>query len=120
MTEKEVLELFDKHGAFLKGHFRLSSGLHSEGYLQCALILQYPEIAAELSKALLKKFEKEKIDLVIGPALGGITLAYEVARGLGLRGIFAEWQDRKMTLRRGLSIDKGEPALFFEDIITTI
>ncbi|MBI4974854.1 MAG: orotate phosphoribosyltransferase [Candidatus Omnitrophica bacterium] len=119
MTEKEVLELFDKHGAFLKGHFRLSSGLHSEGYLQCALILQHPEIAEKLSRALAKRFEKEKIDLVIGPALGGITLAYEVARSLKLRGIFAERQDGKMVLRRGFSIVKGEKVLVVEDVITT-
>lgn len=148
MIEKEVLELFDKHGAFLKGHFRLSSGLHSEGYLQCALILQYPEIAEKLAEALARKFQKEKIDLVIGPALGGITLAYEVARSLSLRGIFAERQPSassgcrpediegrqdgppartesscsragRMVLRRGFSIAKGEKVLVVEDVVTT-
>src|SRR3989338_5376112 len=119
MTEKEILALFEKSGAFLKGHFKLSSGLHSEGYLQCALVLQDPEAAAELSKELAKKFSKEKIDVVIGPALGGITLAYEMARVLGVRGIFTERYEGKMVFRRGFSIEKGEKALVVEDVVTT-
>ena len=119
MTEKEILALFEKSGAFLKGQFKLSSGLHSEGYLQCALVLQDPEAAAKLAKALAKKFSKDEIDAVIGPALGGITLAYEVARQLGARGIFAEREDGAMTLRRGFSIARGEKVLVVEDVITT-
>lgn len=119
MTASEILKLFDKYGALLKGHFKLSSGLHSEKYLQCALILQHPEVAAKISRALAKKFSKEKIDVVIGPALGGITLAYEVARTVGARGIFAEREDGKMTLRRGFSISPGERVLVVEDVITT-
>src|SRR3989338_4601935 len=119
MTEKAVLQIFDKHGALLKGHFRLSSGLHSEKYLQCALILQYPDIAEKLSKELAKKYSKEKIDVVIGPALGGITLAYEMARVLGVRGIFTERYEGKMVFRRGFSIEKGEKALVVEDVVTT-
>ena len=119
MTEKEILTLFEKSGAFLKGHFKLSSGLHSEGYLQCALVLQDPEAAAKLSKELAKKFSNDKINAVIGPALGGITLAYEVARQLGARGIFAERENGTMTLRRGFSIARGEKVLVVEDVITT-
>ena len=119
MTQDEVLKLFDKYGALLTGHFRLSSGLHSEKYLQCALVLQYPDAAQKLSKALAKKFSEGKIDVVIGPALGGITLAYEVARALGVRGLFTERQDGAMVLRRGFSIDAGERALVVEDVITT-
>ncbi len=119
MTEKEVLNLFTRHNALLTGHFRLSSGLHSEKYLQCALILQYPDLAGELSRELAKKFSKEKIDVVIGPALGGVTLAYEVARAVGVRGLFMERQDGKMVLRRGFSIEKGEKVLVVEDVITT-
>ncbi len=132
MTEKEVLKIFDSKKALLSGHFRLSSGLHSEKYLQCALVLQYPEVAEKLSKDLARKFSNEKIDLVIGPALGGITLAYEVARALGVRGIFAERQEGppantelscsragRMLLRRGFSIEKAERALVVEDVITT-
>lgn len=119
MTEKEVLELFEKHGALLKGHFKLSSGLHSEKYLQCALVLQYPDIAERLSKALANNFSMHKIDIVIGPALGGVTLAYEVARAIGSRGLFTERQDGKMVLRRGFSISKGEKVLVVEDVVTT-
>jgi len=119
MTEKAVLGLFTEHNALLTGHFRLSSGLHSEKYLQCALVLQYPNAAAKLSKALAKKFSENKIDVVIGPALGGITLAYEVARAFGVRGLFTERQDGKMVLRRGFSIAKGEKVLVVEDVITT-
>ena len=119
MSEKEVLNLFEKSGALLKGHFKLSSGLHSEKYLQCALVLQYPDVTEKLSKALADKFSKDKIDVVIGPALGGITLAYEVARAIGRRGLFTERQDGKMVLRRGFSISKGERALVVEDVVTT-
>ena len=119
MTEKEVLGLFEKSGALLRGHFKLSSGLHSEKYLQCALVLQYPGIAEKLSKALADKFSAEKIDVVIGPALGGVTLAYEVARAIGSRGLFTERQDGKMVLRRGFSISKGEKVLVVEDVVTT-
>ncbi len=119
MTEKEVLELFNKYSALLNGHFKLSGGLHSEKYLQCALVLQYPEVAEKLSREISQKFVKDKIDVVVGPALGGVTLAYEVARAVGVRGIFTERQDGKMILRRGFSINKGEKALITEDVVTT-
>lgn len=119
MTEKEVLKIFETHNALLKGHFKLSSGLHSGGYLQCALVLQHPDVSERLSAELGKRFSKEKIGVVIGPALGGITLAYEVARALGVRGIFAERQDGKMVLRRGFFVAKGEKALVVEDVVTT-
>jgi orotate phosphoribosyltransferase len=119
MTEKDVLLIFEEMGALLKGHFKLSSGLHSEKYLQCALVLQYPKVAEELSKELASKFAGDGIDLVIGPALGGVTLAYEVARAFGVRGLFTERQDGKMVLRRGFSIDEGEKVLVVEDVVTT-
>lgn len=119
MKEKEVLEIFHEKHALLTGHFKLSSGLHSQNYLQCALVLQYPNIAEKLAKEIAKKFSKEKIDFVIGPALGGVTLAYEAARALKVRGLFAERQDGAMTLRRGFVINKGEKALVVEDVITT-
>ncbi len=119
MNEKEILEIFHEKHALLTGHFKLSSGLHSENYLQCALVLQYPEIAEKCAKAIAKKFSKDKIDLVIGPALGGVTIAYEVARALEVRGLFTERQDGKMILRRGFSISSGERALVVEDVITT-
>ena len=119
MDQNEVLNLFDKYGALLKGHFKLSSGLHSEKYLQCALVLQYPEVAEKLARALRERFSKDKIDLVIGPALGGVTFAYEAARAFGVRGLFTERQDGLMVLRRGFSIEKGERVLVVEDVITT-
>lgn len=119
MNQKEVLEIFDRYGALLTGHFKLSSGMHSEKYLQCALILQYPDIAERLAGAIAREFAKEKIRAVIGPAMGGITLAYEVARALGVRGLFTERQDAGMVLRRGFSIDKGERVLVVEDVVTT-
>lgn len=119
MTEKEVLELFEKQSALLKGHFKLSSGLHSERYLQCALVLQHPDVAEKLAKGLAAKFSKDKIDVVVGPALGGVTFAYEVARALGVRGLFTEREEGAMTLRRGFSIAPGEKVLVVEDVVTT-
>lgn len=119
MTEKEVLFIFEEMSALLKGHFKLSSGLHSEKYLQCALVLQYPSVAERLAKALAEKFAGEKIDVVIGPALGGVTWAYEVARAVGVRGLFTEREEGKMSLRRGFSIRDGERILVVEDVVTT-
>ncbi len=119
MTDKEVLEIFHVNHALLTGHFKLSSGLHSQNYLQCALVLQYPRLAEKLAGELAKAFAKERVDLVIGPALGGVTLAYEVARALNARGLFAERQDGVMALRRGFAIKAGERALVAEDVITT-
>jgi orotate phosphoribosyltransferase len=119
MTEKEVLSVFEKERALLTGHFKLSSGLHSEKYLQCALVLQYPDKAEAMAKALAAKFAGTKIDVVVGPALGGVTFAYEVARALGVRGLFTEREESAMTLRRGFSIAAGERVLVVEDVVTT-
>jgi len=119
VTEKDVLDIFEKKNALLSGHFKLSSGLHSGKYLQCALVLQYPDIAEKMAMEIAGRFKADGIDFVVGPALGGVTLAYEVARALGVRGLFTERQDGKMTLRRGFSISKGEKALVVEDVITT-
>jgi orotate phosphoribosyltransferase len=119
MNEKDVLKLFEDKKALLTGHFKLSSGLHSEKYLQCALVLQHPDVSEKFSKALAEKLGGEKVDVVIGPALGGVTFAYEVARALKCRGLFTERQEGKMVLRRGFSIDKGERVLVVEDVVTT-
>ena len=119
MNEKEVLDVFNKKNALLTGHFKLSSGLHSKNYLQCALILQYPDIAEELSKEIAKRVSKENIDVVVGPALGGVTFAYEIARALKVRGLFTERQEGAMVLRRGFTISPGEKVLVAEDVITT-
>ena len=119
MKEKESLEIFKKTGAFLQGHFNLSSGLHSAQYLQCARVLQHPEYAEKLCKMLAEKFKKAEPDIVIAPALGGILVSYEVARALGIKGIFMERVNGKMTLRRGFEIKKTDRILVVEDVITT-
>jgi orotate phosphoribosyltransferase len=120
MTAQDVSKLFKKCNALLSGHFKLSSGLHSGTYLQCALVLQHPQIAEKLAKEIAKKFSKAgKINVVIGPALGGITLAYEIARVVGARALFTERQDGAMVLRRGFSIKKGEKVIVVEDVVTT-
>jgi orotate phosphoribosyltransferase len=114
------LKVFKEKGAFLEGHFLLSSGLHSPNYLQCALILQYPDLAEKIAKEIVEKISKDlKIDVVVGPALGGIIIAYELSRALKVRGIFAEREEGKMTLRRGFSIKPGEKVLICEDVVTT-
>ena len=119
MTEKDVLKIFKDTGAFMKGHFLLSSGLHSGEYLQCALVLQHPEHSEALCKELAKKFKDKGTTVVIGPALGGVTLSYEMGRQLGVRSIFAERQDGKMALRRGFNMSPDDKVLVVEDVITT-
>lgn len=115
-----ILDMFKKTGALLKGHFKLSSGLHSDTYLQCAKISQYPQYNTLLSSMIASKFRDKDINVVIGPAMGGIIIAYEVARQLGARAIFAERdQNRKMVLRRGFEIKENERVLVVEDVITT-
>ncbi len=119
MKNIDILEMLEKASALLTGHFLLSSGLHSQQYLQCALLLRYPAYAEELCKQLAEKFQYEKIDLVVGPAYGGIIVAHELARALGVRAIFTERKDLKMQLRRGFNIEKGERILIAEDVVTT-
>jgi len=121
---ESVLELFRSTGAYLQGHFRLTSGLHSAEYLQCALVLQHPAAAEKLGRLLaqeLRKVAGEKIGLVAAPALGGLIIGHEVARALGTRLIFTERDTatRKMALRRGFVVDPGETAVVIEDVITT-
>jgi orotate phosphoribosyltransferase len=121
MTKDEVLQMFKGSGALLEGHFKLTSGLHSDRYLQCALVLQTPKQAAELGTALAARMRaiSEMPDLVIAPALGGILVAHEVAREMGVRGLFAERQDGILRLRRGFNIKPGEKAFVVEDVVTT-
>ena len=119
MTEKEVLKIFKTEKALLSGHFLLSSGLHSPNYMQCALLLQKPWIAEKLCKALAKKLKALKADVVIGPALGGVVVSYELGRALKVKSIFAERIDGVFNLRRGFSLQKNEKALVVEDVVTT-
>ena len=119
MKEKDFVEIFSKTGTVLEGHFLLSSGLHSERYLQCALVLQHPEYAAKLGAALAEKFRGAEATVVVGPALGGIVIAYEVARWLGVRALFTERVEGAMVLRRGFALTKNDRALVIEDVVTT-
>jgi len=119
MSEDDVLALFRRSGALLEGHFRLSSGLHSAGYLQCALVLQHPRDAESLGAALGAAVRQHDVQAVLSPALGGIVIGQEVARALGVRAIFAERQDGTLTLRRGFSLSAGEKVLVVEDVLTT-
>jgi orotate phosphoribosyltransferase len=119
MTPDEVLDLFRKSGALLEGHFRLSSGLHSDRYLQSALVLQYPEFAAALGHALAERAQHLQPTVVLSPALGGIVIGQEVGRALGVRALFAERQDGALTLRRGFTLAPSDRVLVVEDVITT-
>jgi orotate phosphoribosyltransferase len=121
MTQDAVLDLFRSSGALLEGHFRLSSGLHSNGYLQCALVLQHPNHAEALGRALAEQVRalNLRIQAVISPALGGLIIGHEVARALGVRAIFAERQEGVLTLRRGFTIAPDERMLVVEDVVTT-
>jgi len=119
MTENEILETFREHSALLEGHFILSSGLHSDRYIQCALVLQHPRVAEQLCSQLAAKLRDLHPAVVAAPALGGVIVSHEVARALGVRALFTERQDGVMTLRRGFSLVPGEPTLVVEDVITT-
>jgi orotate phosphoribosyltransferase len=123
MKTEEVLQIFEQNEALLKGHFLLSSGLHSSRYLQCALVLQHPVVAGRLCSALAEKASGDgrlgQVDAVMAPALGGIIVAHEVARALGVRALFTERQDGEMKLRRGFQLRPGERILVVEDVVTT-
>lgn len=123
-SEPNVLDLFQQTGAYLRGHFRLTSGLHSGEYLQSALVLAHPQHAEALGRALADKLRvlagAEGVALVISPALGGLIIGHEVARALGVRFLFTERDaDRKMSLRRGFTLSPGERVAVVEDVITT-
>ena len=103
----------------LDGHFRLTSGLHSPGYLQCALVLQHPQHAESLGRAIAGRTRDLTPTVVLSPALGGVVIGHEVGRALGVRAIFAERQDGALTLRRGFSVADGDRVLVIEDVLTT-
>ena len=114
-----ILDRFRRVGALLEGHFRLTSGLHSPGYLQCALVLQHPCEAEACGAALGERVRSLGAQVVLSPALGGIVIGQEVARALAIRAIFAERQDGALTLRRGFALAPGEKVLVVEDVVTT-
>jgi orotate phosphoribosyltransferase len=119
LTERETLERYEKRGALLRGHFRLTSGLHSDLYLQSALVLQHPEDAGVLGEGLAARFRDARVQAVLAPAIGGILVAHEVARALGVRALFTERESGVMQLRRGFALSPGERCLVVEDVITT-
>jgi orotate phosphoribosyltransferase len=119
-----IMQLFRSTGAYLQGHFRLTSGLHSAEYLQCALVLQHPQFAERLGRALaaeLKRIAGREIRLVVSPALGGVVIGHEVARALGTPFLFTERDaaTKQMSLRRGFTVTPGDAAVVVEDVITT-
>lgn len=132
MTEEQALQLLEGSGALLTGHFKLSSGLHSARYLQCALALQHPRVAEQLGAALGQAWKasparherrestnSRELTLVVSPALGGLIIGHEVGRALDVRACFAERVEGQMTLRRGFDIVSGEALLLVEDVVTT-
>lgn len=118
-TRDDLLDLFRKSGALLEGHFRLSSGLHSPGYMQSALVLQDPRSAEALGRAIGERVRALRPTVVLSPALGGVVIGHEVGRALGVRAIFAERQDAQLTLRRGFILSESDRVLVIEDVITT-
>ncbi|MBE3072889.1 MAG: orotate phosphoribosyltransferase [Acidobacteria bacterium] len=119
MTRDEILALFRECSALLDGHFRLTSGLHSPGYLQCALVLQHPEHAAVLGALIAARVREQHASAVLSPALGGVIIGHEVARALGVRALFAEREGTALTLRRGFRLSAGERVVIVEDVVTT-
>lgn len=119
MTRDDLLDLFRRSGALLEGHFRLSSGLHSGGYLQSALVLSYPDHAEMLGRAIAEGLRPFRPTVVLSPALGGVVIGHEVGRALGVRALFAERQDGVMTLRRGFTLAETDRVAVIEDVVTT-
>jgi orotate phosphoribosyltransferase len=124
LQESDVLALFHQTGAYLRGHFRLTSGLHSPEYLQCAQVLQHPVHAEHLGRALADRVQEilggKSVDVVASPAIGGLIIGHEVARALSARFIFAERDaEGRMSLRRGFSVEAGASAVVIEDVVTT-
>lgn len=118
---EEVMKKFEQAGAIQKGHFKLTSGVHSDTYIQCAQVMQHPEFMHNLCSELGKKFRGDDVDVIVGPAIGGIIMAHVMARVLGpwVRAIFTERENGKMTLRRSFKINQGEKVLVVEDVTTT-
>jgi orotate phosphoribosyltransferase len=121
INTEEVMRKFEEAGAIQKGHFKLTSGVHSDIYIQCAQVMQYPEFMNNLCSELGKKFRGDDVDVIVGPAVGAIIMAHVMARVLGpwVRAIFTERENGKMTLRRSFKIKKGEKVLVVEDVTTT-
>ena len=119
MTKDEIIAMLKEAGVLLEGHFLLTSGRHSDRYMQCAKIFQNAKYSVPLCAELVEQYRDDEIEVVIGPAIGAIQMSYEVGKQLGVRNIFAERENGVMTLRRGFSIEKGQRVLIVEDVVTT-
>ncbi len=119
MTDKEVLNAYEKTGGVLKGHFLLTSGRHSDTYMQSAKLFVHPKESDKIVAALAEKVAPYKPQIVVSPAVGGIILGYELARQLGVTNIFAERENGSMTFRRGFALEKGTRVVVAEDVVTT-
>lgn len=119
LNENEIFAIFRETGALLEGHFLLTSGKHSNVYFQCAKVLQYPDYTKQICELIAKQFESYEFETIIAPAMGGIIVGYEVARQLNKRFIFAERENKNLTLRRGFSLNETEKVVVCEDVITT-
>lgn len=119
ISKERIEEILKETNVLQEGHFLLTSGKHSNKYMQCARILEHPNYTVELCSILANAYKDNNVDIVIGPATGGILFAYEIARQLGVRNLFAERENGKMTLRRGFKVPKGARVLVAEDVITT-
>lgn len=117
--KERILEILKESDAFLQGHFLLSSGKHSDGYVQCERVMRFPKKAEEIVKAIAEQIKDVDYDLIVGPAMGGIRVSYELGRQVGKETMFAERVDGEMTLRRGFEIPKGAKIIIAEDVITT-
>ncbi len=118
-NREEIFEIFEKANALLKGHFLLSSGLHSDLYFEKFQVLQHPEYVEILCQKLASLFKGDRIEVVVGPTTGGVIIAYEVAKNLKTRSIFAESEGESRVFKRGFSLKKGERVLIVDDILTT-
>lgn len=119
LTKDQVSEIFKTTGTIMEGHFRLTSGLHSGLYVEKFRVLEHPRYTEILCREIARRYENDGITLVVGPAIGGVIIAYEVARALGVRSIFCEREDGKLVLRRGFQISPEDRVLVVEDIVTT-
>jgi len=119
LTKEEILAIYRKHNALLEGHFLLSSGLHSDRFLQSALVMQYPHIADEVVRELANQMYDLPFTTVVSPAVGGIRFGYEFARQLKKRALFTERVSETMTFKRGFALTKGEKVVIAEDVVTT-
>lgn len=119
LTKEEIIAIFKEKEAMLEGHFQLTSGRHSDRYMQCAKLFQYADVSERICKELAAQFAGDGIELVVGPAVGGIIMAYEMGRQLDVRNIFAERENGKMAFRRGFAVEPGTKVLVTEDVVTT-